>query len=82
MEEKRAMVKGKSFEEAIAELEGIVRKLEKGDLPLEESIEIFKNGVELSGYLSTKLSDAERKITILLENDKGEINENAFLREE
>jgi exodeoxyribonuclease VII small subunit len=76
------MLKGKSFEEAISELECIVKKLEKGDIPLEESIELFKQGVELSGYLNAKLSDAERKITVLLENDKGEISESTFRTEE
>ena len=73
------MAKSKSFEEAISELEEIVRNLEKGDLPLEESMQIFKKGVDLSGYLSGKLSDAERRIKILLENDKGEIVESNFL---
>jgi exodeoxyribonuclease VII small subunit len=76
------MLNGKSFEEAISELECIVKKLEKGDIPLEQSIELFKQGVELSGYLNAKLSDAERKITVLLENDKGEISESTFRTEE
>ncbi len=68
----------KSYEEAIIELEGIVKKLERGELSLEESLEAFQIGIELTKYCNTKLDEMEKKITILLENEKGEITEEDF----
>lgn len=65
----------KNFEEAISELEYIVDRLERGELSLEESMEAFQKGVELSRYCSKKLDEAEKKITVLIENEKGEIKE-------
>lgn len=60
-----------SFEQAVAELEEIVKKLEKGELTLEESIHFFQRGVELTRYCSKKLDDAERSITMLIEGEDG-----------
>lgn len=65
----------KSYEEAMAELEDMVKKLEKGDLTLEASIEYFQKGVELSKYCSKRLDEAERRIMLLVENSKGELVE-------
>lgn len=62
-----------SFEAALNELEGIVRKLDSGELSLEESIKLFERGVELSDYCNKKLEEAESKISILVKNQKGEI---------
>ena len=67
--------KGVSFEKAIEELEEIVKKLEKGELTLDESIEFFQRGVELTKYCSKRLDEAERSITILVENENGQIVE-------
>ncbi len=67
--------KGVSFEKAIEELEEIVKKLEKGELTLDESIEFFQRGVELTKYCSKRLDEAERSITILVESDNGQIVE-------
>lgn len=69
---------GKKFEQAIAELEEIVGKLEKGELTLDESIEYFQKGVELSKYCSKRLDEAERKIALLVEKENGEITEVPF----
>ena len=66
---------GKKFEQAIAELEEVVGKLEKGELTLDESIDFFQKGVELSKYCSKRLDEAERKITLLIEKENGEISE-------
>ena len=66
---------GASFEKAIAELEEIVKKLEKGELALEESIEYFQRGVELTKYCSKRLDEAERSITMLVESENGSIAE-------
>lgn len=64
-----------SFERAIAELEEIVKKLEKGELTLDESIECFQRGVELTKYCSRRLDEAERSITMLVEGENGVIAE-------
>lgn len=61
----------KDFEAAIAELEEIVRKLEDGDLPLEESLRCYERGVQLSRFCHTQLESAERRIEIL--NERGEL---------
>ncbi|MGE5200010.1 MAG: exodeoxyribonuclease VII small subunit [Rhodospirillaceae bacterium] len=55
----------KDFEGAIAELETIVRKLEEGDLALEQSLELYERGVRLSRYCHTRLEEAERRIEVL-----------------
>jgi exodeoxyribonuclease VII small subunit len=60
-----------SFEQAMAELEEIVKKLEKGELTLEDSINCFQRGVELTKYCSKKLDEAERSITMLIEGEQG-----------
>jgi exodeoxyribonuclease VII small subunit len=64
-----------NFEEAMAELESIVGKLEKGELTLDESINCFKKGIELSRFCGKRLDEAERKITLLIENENGEVTE-------
>jgi len=63
--------KSLSFEQAVAELEEIVKKLEKGELTLEESISFFQRGVELTKFCSKKLDEAERSITMLIEGEDG-----------
>ena len=61
----------KDFEGAIAELDGIVKKLEEGDLPLEQSLALYERGVQLSRFCHARLEDAERRIEILTE--RGEL---------
>ncbi len=69
--DKNMSEKGASFEQAIAELEEIVKKLEKGELTLEDSINCFQRGVELTKFCNKKLDEAERSITILIEGENG-----------
>ena len=57
----------KDFEAAISELESIVRKLEEGDLALEQSLALYERGVQLSRFCHSRLEDAERRIEILSE---------------
>ena len=52
----------KDFEAAIAELETIVKKLEEGDLPLEQSLALYERGVQLSRFCHARLEEAERRI--------------------
>ena len=61
----------KDFEAAIAELETIVKKLEEGDLALEQSLALYERGVQLSRFCHSKLEEAERRVEIL--NERGEI---------
>jgi exodeoxyribonuclease VII small subunit len=61
----------KDFEGAIAELEGIVKKLEEGDLPLEQSLALYERGVHLSRFCHARLEEAERRIELL--GDRGEL---------
>ena len=63
----------KDFEAAIAELEAIVKKLEEGDLPLEQSLALYERGVHLSRFCHARLEDAERRIEIL--DERGELRE-------
>jgi exodeoxyribonuclease VII small subunit len=55
-----------SFESSVKELEEVVRKLESGDLPLEESLQLFERGVGLSELCRKQLEDAETRIEILM----------------
>jgi exodeoxyribonuclease VII small subunit len=57
----------KDFEAAIAELESIVKKLEDGELTLEQSLLLYERGVALSRYCHGQLEQAERRIEILTE---------------
>jgi exodeoxyribonuclease VII small subunit len=61
----------KDFEAAIAELEGIVKKLEEGDLALEKSLELYERGVQLSRFCHSQLEEAERRIEVL--DERGEL---------
>lgn len=67
-----------NFEKALTELENIVAKMEQGGLALNESLALFEKGVKLARFLRDELSKAEKKITILLEDDKGEMKEEPF----
>lgn len=64
-------MKEKRFEDALRELEDIVRRLESGDLPLEESLKTFEQGVTLSRYCFQKLEEAEKRVSILMKNEEG-----------
>ena len=57
----------KDFESALAELETIVKTLEDGQLPLEQSLERFERGIALSRFCHTRLEDAERRVELLTE---------------
>jgi len=59
------------FEEALARLEAIVNELERGQLPLDDSMRIFEEGMKLSKTCLKMLEDAERKVEILLKDKDG-----------
>jgi exodeoxyribonuclease VII small subunit len=60
------------FEDALKKLEEIVQKLERGELPLEESLTCYEEGIRLSRLCHTKLEEAERRIEVLVKDAKGE----------
>ncbi len=63
-------VKEMSFEAALAELETIVEKLERGDAPLEDSIKVYERGAALKAHCEGKLKDAQLKVEkIVLKSD-------------
>lgn len=57
------------FEDALAKLEEIVRKMEQGELTLDESLAAFEEGIRLSRLCARKLDEAERRIEILLKKE-------------
>lgn len=61
-----------TFEQALAALEKIVGRLEQGELPLEESLTLYEEGIRLSRLCHGKLEEAEGKIEMLLKDAKGE----------
>jgi len=68
----------KTFEASLEALENIVQQLEQGDLPLEKSLELFEQGIGLSRQCQERLSQAERRIEILLRDNQGRPVVSAF----
>ena len=72
----------KTFEESITELEEIVAKLEGGNVTLDESLELFEQGIKLSKGCQKMLDAAEKKVSILMTNEDGELVKEDFIGEE
>tara|TARA_A100001037_G_C14540224_1_gene367037 strand:+ start:182 stop:421 length:240 start_codon:yes stop_codon:yes gene_type:complete len=70
------------FEKAIQRLEKIVDDLEKGEMDIDKSLEIFEEGIKMSRVCSKKLNEAEAKIEKLTKNQKGELVTELFPVEE
>jgi exodeoxyribonuclease VII small subunit len=68
----------KTFEQSMKHLEQIVAELESGELPLEQAIKKFEEGVELSRFCAQKLEETERKITLLMQDSSGRSVEKPF----
>ena len=66
------------FEKALSDLEEVVAKLEKGGTPLNESLALFEKGVKLARFLRGELDKAERKVEILLKDEKGAVRAEDF----
>ena len=60
------------FESALAELEGLVSKLESGDLSLDQSLACFKRGVELTRHCQSVLDEAQKAVELLASNADGQ----------
>jgi exodeoxyribonuclease VII small subunit len=67
-----------TFEESLKQLESIVAQLERGDLPLEDSIKIFEEGIRLSALCKKELDSAESKVEILLKQRDGSLKVEPF----
>ena len=72
------MAEKKTFESSVAELEKIVAQLEGGDVTLDESLTLFERGIKLSKSCQKMLDEAEKKVSILMTNDDGEIVKEEF----
>jgi len=66
------------FEDALNKLEKVVSKLEDGDIPLEESLKLFEEGIRLSRFCNQKLEEAEKKVEVLLRNKERDIAPQPF----
>jgi exodeoxyribonuclease VII small subunit len=66
---RKAKAKGPGIEERLLELEALVKDLEDGTLPLEESLDLFEKGIKLSRELQESLRKAEMRVTRLLEGE-------------
>ena len=67
-----------SFEKDIQRLEDIVAKMEEGDIPLDESMKLFEEGVKLSRLCSERLDKAEKKVEIITADKNGNISARPF----
>jgi exodeoxyribonuclease VII small subunit len=74
--------KKEKFEEALQKLEAIVAQMEEGDLPLEETLKAFEEGVRLVRFCASKLDEAERKVEKLMRDQAGKLQTTSFSEEE
>lgn len=70
-----------TFEQAMKKLEKIVQELESGDQPLEKAMKKFEEGIQLSKFCSERLDETEKRIDILLKDQKGNVFEKPFITE-
>lgn len=74
-------MENKTFEEALARLEEVVDKLENGEVPLEQAIDLFQEGIQLSKRLNEQLDAVEKRIEVLME-ENGDWVKKPFSEEE
>lgn len=72
----------KTFEESMKRLEEIVQQLEGGEMPLEDSLCVFEEGMKLAAFCSRKLEEAEKKVALLVRDQEGCLVERPFEPEE
>ena len=66
------------FEDALNKLEKVVSKLEEGDIPLEDSLKLFEEGIRLSRFCNQKLDEAEKRVEILMKDKEGNLRPQLF----
>lgn len=69
------MAKKKTFEQALSELESIVKEMESGDLPLEDAVKKYEAGIKQSQYCLDLLDKTEKKITRLKLNHSDKLSD-------
>lgn len=72
------MKETKNFENALKKLEAITKKLESDDVSLDESLQLFEEGIKLVKFLQLKLSEAERKVEILVKDTEDKFHLEEF----
>ncbi len=72
------MAENITFEAAVKRLEEIVRILESGQAPLDQSLALFEEGVKLTTLCSNKISEAEKKVEMLVKGKNGEVTAEEF----
>jgi exodeoxyribonuclease VII small subunit len=73
--------KKESFEDALRKLEKIVARMEEADIPLEEALQSFEEGVRLARFCSKKLDEAEQKVAMLVRDETGALQPTPFVEE-
>ena len=68
-----------TFEQAMKKLELIVQELETGEQPLEKAMKKFEEGIKLSKFCSEKLDETEKRVSILLQDEKGNLIKKPFM---
>ena len=76
-----AKKKGVDFEQALSKLETLVNEMEQGDMNLEESLKAFETGIKLTRECQTRLTEAEQKVQLLVE-EQGELRSQPFTADE
>jgi exodeoxyribonuclease VII small subunit len=70
------------FEEGLKKLEDIVRTLDEGNIPLDEALGLFKEGLALTKELSKRLDEAEKKVEVLIRKEGGTVEKIPFAGED
>jgi exodeoxyribonuclease VII small subunit len=81
MESRNGVMSKEKFEEALEKLEEIVRRMEAGEMTLEESLKAFEEGIKLSRLCAKKLDEADRRVDLLLRQEE-ELVTKSFAGEE
>ncbi len=63
----------KRFEDTLGELEKVVQRLEDPDVPLEEAVALFEDGIKLSRFCSQRLDEVEKRVDVLLKDEQGNL---------
>ena len=74
--------KSNEFEKSFQQLEAIVKRLEAEELPLDEALQLFEDGIRLSRFCNQKLEEVEKKIELILADAKGQPRVEPFEPEE
>ncbi len=75
------MAQKKTFEKAMQQLEQIVADLEAGEIPLDKALKKFEEGMSLSKYCADRLDETEKKVSLLLADSRGQLEEHDFSEE-